>query len=237
MKIHDTNTDSSLPQPATEAADTRERLLEAGIETFADKGFADASIRQICDRARANPAAVNYHFGDKRRFYAEVLATCHLRAVKRRPMPRLEQFPGQPEAAFRAWIRWVLELLIVDGSGPLGRLMAREMADPTAAIDELVRRSMMPMMRHLREIVGALLPADIAPERFQMCLFSTMGQCLFYRHSRPAFESMARLAASGDIPAIHQPMEVDLDVLADHISTFSLAGMHTAGQQAPGDRT
>lgn len=224
---------SSEPKktPEAEPADTRERLIEAGMATFADHGYADASIRQICARAGANPAAVNYHFGDKKRFYAEVLATCHMRAVERRPMPRLEQFKGRPEGrpeeAFRAWLRWVLELLMVDGAGPLGRLMAREMADPTQALDELVRRSMMPMMKNLRSILSALLPDDLAPEIFQMCLFSTMGQCLFYRHSRPAFESMARLVASGDIPAVHAPVEVDLDRLADHIASFSLAGMHS----------
>ena len=52
---------------------TRERLLEAAGEVFAQKGFREATIREICARAGANIAAINYHFGGKERLYAEVL--------------------------------------------------------------------------------------------------------------------------------------------------------------------
>ena len=41
-----------------DTTDTKERLLEAGKHEFAERGFADASIRAICSRAGANAAAV-----------------------------------------------------------------------------------------------------------------------------------------------------------------------------------
>ncbi|MEM6794302.1 MAG: CerR family C-terminal domain-containing protein, partial [Acidobacteriota bacterium] len=189
---------------APDPTDTKERLLIAGMEVFADHGFADASIRQICSRAGANPAAVNYHFGDKQRFYAEVLATCHLRAVQKRPIPTLESY-SDPEDALRAFIRWFLELLTVDGAGPLGRLMAREMADPTRALDELILRSMAPMMMTLGSIVRALLPRSDSLT-VSLCKQSVVGQCLFYRHAQPAFESLRRLQEAGSVPAGLPPM-------------------------------
>lgn len=212
------------PNPTPSAAETtRDRLLEAGMEIFAERGYADASIRQICTRAGANPAAVNYHFGDKQRFYAEVLATCHQRAVAKRPMPRLVDH-DRPEDALRAWIRWFLELLTVDGAGPLGRLMAREMADPTSALDALISRSMVPMMRTLREIVDALLPG-LDGETRALAQQSVVGQCLFYRHAQPAFESLARLRERRD--SFDEPFIAwaEPDRLADHIARFSLAGL------------
>lgn len=52
---------------------TRERLLEAAIELFARSGFRGAAVRQICDRARANPGAISYHFGGKRQLYRAAL--------------------------------------------------------------------------------------------------------------------------------------------------------------------
>src|SRR5438128_488520 len=52
---------------------TKTRLLEAAGEEFAEKGFAAARVRSICRKAGANPAAVNYHFGDKERLYIEAV--------------------------------------------------------------------------------------------------------------------------------------------------------------------
>lgn len=59
--------------PPTDAASTRQRLLAAAAEIFAEHGFAGASVRDICARAEANVAAVNYHFGGKEQLFAEVL--------------------------------------------------------------------------------------------------------------------------------------------------------------------
>jgi AcrR family transcriptional regulator len=48
---------------------TRERILAAAIEVFAEAGYAGASLRDIGARARLNPAAVNYHFDSKERLW------------------------------------------------------------------------------------------------------------------------------------------------------------------------
>src|SRR5258707_6288255 len=52
--------------------ETRQRLLEAAGEVFASRGFRDATTREICEKAQANVAAGNYHFGDKEELYAAV---------------------------------------------------------------------------------------------------------------------------------------------------------------------
>src|SRR5215468_7375657 len=52
--------------------ETRQRLLEAAGDVFAQHGFRDTTIRQICDKAKANVAAVHYHFGDKEELYEAV---------------------------------------------------------------------------------------------------------------------------------------------------------------------
>jgi AcrR family transcriptional regulator len=46
-------------------ATTRDRILDTSVKLFADKGFAQTSLRAITAEAGVNLAAVNYHFGSK----------------------------------------------------------------------------------------------------------------------------------------------------------------------------
>ena len=48
-------------------------IVEAAMEVFAEKGFHNTTIRDICEQAGANIAAVNYHFQTKEQLYAAVL--------------------------------------------------------------------------------------------------------------------------------------------------------------------
>src|SRR6267142_1624106 len=54
--------------------ETHDRLLDAAARLFAARGFKEVTVREICRSARANVAAVNYHYGDKQGLYHEVLA-------------------------------------------------------------------------------------------------------------------------------------------------------------------
>jgi AcrR family transcriptional regulator len=45
------------------SADTRQRLVEAAIETLKEDGYAGASARVIADRAGSNQGLVFYHYG------------------------------------------------------------------------------------------------------------------------------------------------------------------------------
>src|SRR3989441_12906972 len=62
-----------MTPPSARSRDTRQRLLEAAGEVFAERGFRDATIQEICRRADANIAAVHYHFADKERLYRTVI--------------------------------------------------------------------------------------------------------------------------------------------------------------------
>ncbi|NWK56616.1 TetR/AcrR family transcriptional regulator [Verrucomicrobiaceae bacterium N1E253] len=57
-------------------ADTREQILEAAWELFADKGFEDVSVRDVTNAAGVNLASVSYHFGGKDGLIQETVKRC-----------------------------------------------------------------------------------------------------------------------------------------------------------------
>ncbi len=198
--------------------ETRRQLLEAAGEVFAEAGFRDATVREICRRAGANVAAVNYHFGDKETLYTEVLRYAHGKALEKYP-PLLDvPADAPPEQKLRAFV--LSFLLRIFDRGPNawhGKLMSREMIEPTAALDSLVEERMRPMAGQLREIVAEILGCPPDDERVRLCGMSVVSQCVFYHHCRPV---VSRLFPN------QLPQEAaDVERLAGHITRFSLAAM------------
>jgi AcrR family transcriptional regulator len=198
--------------------DTRIRLLEAAGEVFAEKGFQAATVREICSRAGANVAAVNYHFGDKQRLYVEVMRYAN-RGFAERAAPQWP--PGTPaEEKLRAFIEQMLADM-KEESGPSWRrrLMMREMAEPTEACLAVMFAFIQPRKEMLRTILREILPPDVSEADRHLIAFSIVGQCLFHRVHWP----MVKLMAGEETFRTF-----DLARLTDHISRFSLAALGCA---------
>jgi len=196
---------------------TRQHLLDAAGEVFAEKGFRDATIREICQRAGANVAAIHYHFGDKDALYAAVLA--HLSEIARERFPITLDLPPNANARERlhAFVRSFLwRVLSSDLAARHGRLMAREMVEPTQALDALVNEHIRPEAEALRAIVTELLGPEADPELVRMTGLSVVGQILFYSHCSPVLSRLFRDTAF-DVTRLER--------LADHITSFSLSAI------------
>ena len=195
----------------------RRELLEAAGEVFAEKGFAKATVRAICDHAGANVAAINYYFGNKQGLYREAIK--HWSEISRQKYPPDFGLGAKPTAEQRleAFIRSFL-FRILDKSRPgwHGKLMTREMVEPTEALDELVKSAYQPMNQLLRQIVRELGGGRLSQTEVRLCARSVMGQCLYYRHARS-------IIARSDPHEKFEP--ADVERLATHVTRFSLAAI------------
>jgi len=63
---------------------TRTAILSAAERLYADRGFADVTLRDIVAAAGVNLAAVNYHFGSKDELIAELFVTRSLATNRER---------------------------------------------------------------------------------------------------------------------------------------------------------
>lgn len=200
-------------------AATREALLEAAAAIFARRGFAAATVREICEQAGANVAAINYHFRDKESLYREVL-THALHCARQKYPPHLDTTSqSPPQERLRAFVESFL-LRIFDESRHAwhGQLMSREMIAPTAALDHLVAEEIRPMADVLHGIVRELMGAQADAEAVRLCSLSIVSQCLFYHHCRPVLERLFPKMKLDAKSAAH---------LAEHITQFSLNALRS----------
>lgn len=210
-------------EPRDRSSDTRLRLLEAAGEAFADLGFRDATVRDICKRASANVAAVNYHFGDKERLYSATLDHW-VRASYQRFPPNMGVEPGdQPQARLHASVRSLLFRTLGDGRQNChGRLLLREFLDPTPALEAQIKAALGPMFQQLEQTIDELSDHLLDPAQRRLAVLSIIGQCVFHHQTRPLINQI--------YPTQTYATE-DIEHIADHITAFSIAGIRNMTHQ------
>ncbi|HEX5470783.1 MAG TPA: CerR family C-terminal domain-containing protein [Lacipirellulaceae bacterium] len=200
---------------------TRERIADAAGEIFAERGFDGTTIRDICQRAGANVAAVNYYFGDKQRLYVEAVVRAHRWRMEQFPLP---DWPADTTAEQKL-TDFVTTFIRRVRIGPEitwhTRLMMREMAHPTAACVELAQSSIRPQFEILLQILRELVPEGTTVEELRLAAFSIVGQCLFYHFADPVIRN---LVTTEDYATL------DVQRLAQHITDFSLKSIHQTPQ-------
>lgn len=199
---------------------TRARLLDAARGVFAQHGFQGATVREICRRAGANVAAVNYHFGSKDGLLAEALNFAPLKAMQLANA----KAGGSPEARLRLFIHDFMLILLDETNGSLPcRIVARELADPTPALDKIVREAIAPLHEFLGKLLREIAGDQASEADLRHCVHSILGQCLYYRHSHPVLQRL--------YPQLCYSRQ-EIETLAAHIAEFSVAGIRRTARLA-----
>jgi AcrR family transcriptional regulator len=200
---------------------TRDKLIEAAGHVFAERGYNDATIREICRRAGANVAAVNYTFGDKMGLYTEVLRYS-VRAAKTAVMNAALDTSLSAEETIRGVIRARLMSLCREARPDWHiRLVMHEFSHPTPAMARVVDEGMRPIYDRMRKAVGEVIGLPPDHETTRLSVNSIVGQILFYTFSSPVLSHLQ--------PELKLTPE-QLDRIADHIADFSLSYLKKVGE-------
>ncbi len=202
---------------------TRQRLLDAAGECFSEHGFHGATVRDISQRAGANVAAVNYHFGDKYKLYEAVLLEAINYAEDR--FGALRDQTATLDLAQR--LHDFVGALLMGGLDPDRpewhcKLLCMEMADPGPALEMLFAKSIGGRFGMLTQIVSELLSPPGEEREVTLLACSVLGQGLFYLRSRQM------------LPKLHPELKLDcegLEMLTAHITEFSLSAIEARNRR------
>jgi TetR/AcrR family transcriptional regulator, regulator of cefoperazone and chloramphenicol sensitivity len=171
---------------------TRERILEAALDLFGERGLTGTTVRDIAQRAKVNVAAISYHFRGKDELYRAV-ATSVIGSiegrVRDRVAPLLDNPPANAAAALKA-LQDLAETIVDVIVGPpemrrVARFIIREQMQPTFAFEILFG-----VMSRLHMAATRLLSlaAGLDPEAKETMLrtFLIIGQVVFMRIAEAA---------------------------------------------------
>ncbi len=196
---------------------TRSAIIESAGRIFAEEGYQQATVRDICNHAGANVAAVNYHFGDKKGLYLAVLKRYQEIIFQAYPPDLGIKKKQKPEEKLQIYIRTFLSRIMNDGHPAwFGKLLAREFTEPTWALDILVKETIRPSLQLLTEIVADIMGSNSRDRIVRLCSMSIVGQCLYFRHSHPIITRVY----PGELFGPEQ-----IEELTRHITSFSLQGI------------
>ena len=204
---------------------TRPELLEAAGHVFAEKGFDRATGKEICERAGANAAAINYYFGGMEGLYAEVLDEANRRLL---PVEAVSAaIAGKPNA--RAKLQAIIELGVERLTSPISsswvfRVLSREIIAPSPALETMLEEQAVPKARIAKSIVAELmhLPEE-HPAVARGCISILAPLLVLFVADRRNLKRMfPNLGFSPD----------DAKALARHTFNFALAGLAAAAREA-----
>jgi len=148
---------------ATTAFSTKDRILGAAEELFAQFGFSGTSLRQVTSRADVNIAAVNYHFGSKENLVNEVfrrrmddMSAQRLAALK----TAIAEHPGELEPILAAFVEPALALAQDrHGGGAFVRVVARAYAEKNDGLRKFLSDHYGHVLRDFAKAIAVCLPA------------------------------------------------------------------------------
>lgn len=187
----------------------RTKIVEAAGPIFARKGFQGATIREICEAAEVNLAAVNYHFRTKRLLYFASIDLAHQLVESKGPFPTWSA--GEPAVdRLRGFIVTLVKRIL--STTWETRLLLREQLVPTEARGELVESLIQRAMRVLLPILDDLLPPGTSEPKRLWLGYSISSLCSFPRiatthtdvSETPSAEEIAEYIAEFSLGAINR---------------------------------
>ena len=210
-----------MKKKRSDAQKTRLKLLEAASEVFGKKGFWSATHEDICNRANANTAAINYHFGSKENLYIETWKYAFEKSMKKHP-PEGGALPDDPaDKRIRGRILSFFRR-IVDPEAYDIDIMLKEMANPTGFLIGIISATIEPIEQGFRSVLKEVIGESATKEQVDYCYMSISSLC---------FGPMLRIRSvkkeTGMPKPDFRPLDIGVEKLADYTIKFSMAGINS----------
>ncbi|MGL4249395.1 MAG: TetR/AcrR family transcriptional regulator [Aeromonas sp.] len=200
--------------------DTKNRILDAAEVLFAERGFADTSLRLITSEADVNLASVNYHFGSKKELIQAVLdryLSLFMPDLDTRLRVLLEQDQLTLLQLFESFVEPLMKLAVVRANGPaiFMQLLGRGYIDSQGHLRRFITTHYGPILQRITQAISKANPA-LSPADLFWRLHFTLGTVVF---------TMASADALRDIALADFGQQLDIEGLVRNVIPYLASGV------------
>ncbi|WP_297802695.1 TetR/AcrR family transcriptional regulator [Arenimonas sp. GDDSR-1] len=195
---------------------TKERILHAAEDLFAQHGFAGTSLRQVTSRADVNIAAVNYHFGSKENLVHEVFKHRMDEMSEKRLSALSETVARDPKdlhGILLAFIQPALALTLDRHGASFVRVLARAYAEKNDGLRNFLSENYGQVLREFAKAIAVCLP-QLSKEELYWRMDFTAGALTY---------AMADFGLIRRQPGVTE--KAHCEKAAQHLITFAQAGL------------
>jgi AcrR family transcriptional regulator len=205
---------------STPTATTKDTILDAAEELFAENGYAATSLRQLTAAAGVNLAAVNYHFGSKEDLAKAVLER-RIAPINAARLRRLDEMGKRRslEKIVRAFIEPPLMTSVAgpNGAAPgcnLSRVFGRISVEQPPFLRAFLAQQFRDVARRFQSELAAVLPACDAATLWWRLHF-TVGAMAHTLQNAHTFAHLTNDVCDAS----------DVAGLAEHLIAFAIGGL------------
>ncbi len=195
---------------------TKERILHAAEDLFAQHGFAGTSLRQVTSRADVNIAAVNYHFGSKENLVHEVFKH-RMDDMSEKRLSALAQVlakdPNDLHGILLAFIQPALALTLDRHGASFVRVLARAYAEKNDGLRNFLSENYGQVLREFAKAIAHCLP-QLSKEELYWRMDFTAGALTY---------AMADFGLIKRQPGVSE--KTHCEKAAQHLITYAKAGL------------
>ncbi len=180
-------------KPRQAEAKTREAILLAAIEEFAERGFAGARTENIARQANVNKAMLHYYYHDKQTLYSAVLETLYgSNPDTELLVDQLSNAPINSVQMVRVFLMVILRKHADSRSEPFRRILAWELAAGQNNLKAVAQKYMVPRIAGMIEALRRGIAAgELECSNPTLAVWSLISQVAFYFMHRRTYEGSA----------------------------------------------
>lgn len=203
------------------AQKTRDNIISSAEKLFAEKGFRAMTLRDVTKEARANLAAVNYHFGSKMKLMHAVIER-RVAPINRERIERLEACiqkhapsPVPLEAIFESLFRPFFDHAMT-ARGPdraFIQMVGRAMTEPADFMRKMHKEFFVDLsIRFMRELKRTC--PELSDQDLQLRFFLSVSTMLGTINEQSRLENLSGGKLGGK----------DLDRICDELTNYVVSG-------------